>query len=243
MSEQETKKQKTDEPAAEAAGAAAVGATPAAAAAASSGGAFVAGEASGVKGTTPSSPEEVAAAVKRQVPCASHRTRSLIAVLHAAMRAASPCTHRARRSHAATGSGKRSHSRAPPRLAYSCRWSTTSQRATSPRTSSCRLRLPRPRSSGSTSVLTRTPRGLLLVFFRVVRTSLLRAVRAGGTGRLARESPHRCTCTVRVPASGVPRTVSTAYRLPTTGEHIRDGHVQPDEGADMYVWMYVWMDE
>lgn len=70
MSEQETKKQKTDEPAAEAAGAAAAGATPAAAEAAASGGAFVAGEASGVKGSTPSTPEEVAAAVKRQVPSA-----------------------------------------------------------------------------------------------------------------------------------------------------------------------------
>ena len=70
MSEQEAKKQKTDEPAAEAAGAAAVGATPAAAAAASSAGAFVAGEASGVKGAAPSTPEEVAAAIKRQVRCA-----------------------------------------------------------------------------------------------------------------------------------------------------------------------------
>lgn len=57
--EQEAKKQKTDEPAAKAAGAAA-----------SSADAFVAGEASGVKGTAPSTPEEVAAAIKRQVWCA-----------------------------------------------------------------------------------------------------------------------------------------------------------------------------
>ena len=65
MSEQEAKKQKTEEPAAEAtADASAVGATPDAAAAASSGGAFVAGEASDVKGVTPSTPEEVAAAIE-----------------------------------------------------------------------------------------------------------------------------------------------------------------------------------
>jgi hypothetical protein len=56
--EQEAKKQKTDEPAAEAG------------AAASSAGGFVAGEASGVKGAAPSTPDEVAAAIKRQVPCA-----------------------------------------------------------------------------------------------------------------------------------------------------------------------------
>merc|ERR1719469_1601009 len=69
MSEQEAKKQKTEEPAAEAAGAAAAGATPAAAEAkpASSGDVFAAGEATGVKGAVPSTPEEVAAAVKRQV--------------------------------------------------------------------------------------------------------------------------------------------------------------------------------
>ena len=75
MSEQEAKKQKTEEPVAEAAGAAAAGATPAAAAAAaeakpaSSGDVFAAGEATGVKGAVPSTPEEVAAAVKRQVQC------------------------------------------------------------------------------------------------------------------------------------------------------------------------------
>ena len=99
MSEQEAKKQKTDEPAAEAADAAAVGATPDAAAAASSGGAFVAGEASDVKGVTPSTPEEVAAAIRRQVPCACvpHAHRGPNAVLHAAMNAA---MHHARTLHA-----------------------------------------------------------------------------------------------------------------------------------------------
>ena len=81
MSEQEAKKQKTDEPAAEVADAAAVGATPDAAAAASSGGAFVAGEASDVKGVTPSTPEEVAAAIRRQVPCACARTRTVARTL------------------------------------------------------------------------------------------------------------------------------------------------------------------
>ena len=100
MSEQEAKKQKTEEPAAEAAAdAAAVGATPDAAAAASSGGAFVAGEASDVKGVTPSTPEEVAAAIRRQVPCACvpHAHRDPNAVLHAAMHAA---MHHARTLHA-----------------------------------------------------------------------------------------------------------------------------------------------
>ena len=102
MSEQEAKKQKTDEPAAEAAGAAAVGATPAAAAAASSAGAFVAGEASGVKGAAPSTPVEVAAAIKRQVRCALCTARAPWRELApcSTLRCALRSTHHARAMHA-----------------------------------------------------------------------------------------------------------------------------------------------